>query len=203
MVAYLECSKGWLFWVPHEKRFIQSAMARFVERTPNILKETETTKSDLLGVVVNRLSLGDFSNKKILATQEAVINQILATCAAYNIVVPKTFNQAMKSADWEKWKAAIERELLALDKRDVWEALPLPEKKAALDCQWVFAIKKAFDSGDLVYKARCVAKGFKQQKGIDFNKTFAPTATFVSLRVLLTLAAHNNWPVYNFDFAMC
>jgi hypothetical protein len=32
------------------------------------------------------------------------------------------------------------------------------------------------------------------------NATFAPTATFVSLRLLLTVAAANHWPVYSFDF---
>jgi hypothetical protein len=50
------------------------------------------------------------------------------------------------------------------------------------------------------YKARFVAKGFTQVVGIDFNATFAPTATFVSLRLLLTIAAANKWPVHSFDF---
>jgi hypothetical protein len=45
-----------------------------------------------------------------------------------------------------------------------------------------------------------VAKGFKQVAGQNFGKNFAPTATFVSLRLLLMVEAHNHWPVHSFDF---
>jgi uncharacterized protein YaeQ len=45
-----------------------------------------------------------------------------------------------------------------------------------------------------------VAKGFGQKEGTDFAHTFATTATFTSMRILLTIAAKHNWPVYNFDF---
>lgn len=49
-------------------------------------------------------------------------------------------------------------------------------------------------------KARYVAKGYAQIAGVEFIDTFAPTATFVSLRLLLTVVAKCNWPVYSFDF---
>jgi hypothetical protein len=63
----------------------------------------------------------------------------------------------------------------------------------------MFATK--LDMGEEVrYKARFVAKGFTQVAGVDFNATFAPTATFVSLRLLLTVASANNWPVHSFYF---
>jgi hypothetical protein len=35
---------------------------------------------------------------------------------------------------------------------------------------------------------------------VDCNATFSSTATFVSLRLMLILAAANNWPVHSFDF---
>jgi hypothetical protein len=50
------------------------------------------------------------------------------------------------------------------------------------------------------FKARYVAKGFTQVIGLDYESTFAPTATFVSMRLILTMAAKFNWPVYSFDF---
>jgi hypothetical protein len=49
-------------------------------------------------------------------------------------------------------------------------------------------------------KARYVAKGYNQKEVTNFAHTFAPTATFTSMRVLLTIAAWNNWPIYNFKF---
>jgi hypothetical protein len=69
-----------------------------------------------------------------------------------------------------------------------------------LRAKWVFAVK--LNSAGIVdrYKARCVAKGFTQVAGENFNGTFAPTATFMSMRIILSVAAINNWPVHCFDF---
>ena len=39
------------------------------------------------------------------------------------------------------------------------------------------------------YKARLVAKGFKQQFGVNYTDTFAPTVRSATLQVLLALAA--------------
>jgi len=44
-----------------------------------------------------------------------------------------------------------------------------------------------------------VIRGFEQVHGIDFNETFAPVAKFVTVRVLLALAAHNNWEIEQMD----
>jgi hypothetical protein len=81
----------------------------------------------------------------------------------------------------------------------VWSLGQLPQGKKELNGRWVFATKP--DQGEGVrYKACFVAKGFTQVAGVDFNATFAPTATFVSLRLLLTVAAANSWPVHSLDF---
>jgi hypothetical protein len=63
-----------------------------------------------------------------------------------------------------------------------------------------FAWKSAPDGTPERFKARYVAKGFKQIAGLHFGETFAPTATFVSLRLLLTIAAQYQWPVHSFEF---
>ena len=42
------------------------------------------------------------------------------------------------------------------------------------------------------YKARLVAEGFKQKKGVDYFDTFAPVTRISSIKVLIALAlAHN------------
>jgi hypothetical protein len=82
----------------------------------------------------------------------------------------------------------------------VWAVTQLPSDKKALNGRCVFATKPGTDGSNVCFKARFVAKGFTQGAGVDFNATFAPTATFVSLRLLLTVAAAHQWPVHSFDF---
>ena len=49
------------------------------------------------------------------------------------------------------------------------------------------------------HKARLVARGFVQRKGIDFEQVFAPVACMESIRLLLALAATKDWHVHHLD----
>jgi hypothetical protein len=75
----------------------------------------------------------------------------------------------------------------------------LPKARRALCAFWVFA-KKPNPNDTTRYKARYIAKGFNQREGTNYAHTFALTANFTSMRILLTISAKNNWPVYNFNF---
>ena len=50
------------------------------------------------------------------------------------------------------------------------------------------------------YKARIVARGFTQTKGIEYNKTMSTTARSASWRTYLALAALNEWVIHQADF---
>jgi hypothetical protein len=63
----------------------------------------------------------------------------------------------------------------------------------------VYKLKRN-EAGDIVkHKARLVARGFMQQKGIDFDEVFAPVAHMEFVRLLLTLAAQEGWQVHHMD----
>ena len=50
------------------------------------------------------------------------------------------------------------------------------------------------------FKARFIAKGFHQQPGIDFSKTFSPVVIKQpTIRVVLTLAIHFGWDIQQLD----
>ena len=49
------------------------------------------------------------------------------------------------------------------------------------------------------YKAQLVVKDYAQSKGLDYDETFAPTAKMVTIRTVIALAAHHQWPIYQMD----
>ena len=48
-------------------------------------------------------------------------------------------------------------------------------------------------------KVRLVAKGFTQTYGIDYEEAFAPVAKMKSVRLLLSIAANRDWPLFQLD----
>lgn len=44
-----------------------------------------------------------------------------------------------------------------------------------------------------------MAKGYTQTYGVDYQETFAPVAKMNTVRILLSLAAHCNWQLLQYD----
>ena len=48
-------------------------------------------------------------------------------------------------------------------------------------------------------KARLVASGYSQMEGVDYDETFASVARMESIRILLDLACHLRFKLYQMD----
>ena len=69
-----------------------------------------------------------------------------------------------------------------------------------MGAQWVFFEKRKQDGKLINLKACYAEKRYAQISGVEFLDTFSPTATFVSLCILLTVVIKCSWLVYSFDF---
>jgi hypothetical protein len=87
----------------------------------------------------------------------------------------------------------------ALMKNQTWVLEDVPTDKKPIGCKWVYKVKYKADGTLDKHKARLVAKGFAQQEGIDYEETFTPTVKMVTIRLVLALAAHFGWTIYQMD----
>ncbi|CAI7920943.1 unnamed protein product, partial [Closterium sp. NIES-54] len=65
---------------------------------------------------------------------------------------------------------------------------------------WIFRVKRPPGSPP-VFKARYVARGFRQRQGVDYFQTFSPTPKMTTLRVLLHVAAQRDYELHSLDFS--
>lgn len=80
-------------------------------------------------------------------------------------------------------------EITALQNNNTWSLVPPPYLKRPIGCKWVYKIKYKPDGSVKQYKARLVANGYGQVKGIDYRETFAPIVKLTTIRVLLSIAS--------------
>ena len=112
---------------------------------------------------------------------------------------PRSYNEAMRSAEADLWKEAVKAEYTSLKKAETWDLCKLPKGKTLIGSRWVFKRKRDQNGQVVRYKARFVAQGFSQEPGKDFFDTYAPVAKMSSIRTILAIAALEDWELQNMD----
>lgn len=75
----------------------------------------------------------------------------------------------------------------------------MPLEKKVVGCKWVYKVKHNANGTVERFKDRLVAKGYTQEKGLDYHGNFPPVAKIVLIRVMLALAAIKGWHLHQFD----
>ena len=112
---------------------------------------------------------------------------------------PRTYGEAMKCEKADQWQKAIDNEMNSLRENRTWDLVDLPEGKNVVGSQWVFKEKRGANGEITKYKARLVAQGYSQEKGSDYDETFAPVAKYNSLRTLLAIANELDLEIHQMD----
>ena len=81
----------------------------------------------------------------------------------------------------------------------VWTLVDLPDDRQAIENRWIFKKKTEANGNVTVYKARLVAKCFRQVQGIDYDETFSPVAMLKSVRIMLAIAAFYDYEICQMD----
>src|SRR6266511_600113 len=95
----------------------------------------------------------------------------------------------MMSLDSAKWHEAMKYEMGSMYENKVWTLVDLSGDRQAIEYKWIFKRKMDADSSVTIYKARIVAKGFRQVQGVDYDEIFSLVSMLKSVRIMLTIAA--------------
>ncbi|GKA33146.1 retrovirus-related pol polyprotein from transposon TNT 1-94, partial [Tanacetum coccineum] len=97
------------------------------------------------------------------------------------------------------WVDAMQDKLNQFARNKVWTLVPAPYGKTIIGSKWVFNNKRDETGIVIKNKARLVAQGYNQQKGIDYDKTFAPVTRLEAIRIFLAFATYMNFIFYQMD----
>nr|GEX18147.1 integrase, catalytic region, zinc finger, CCHC-type, peptidase aspartic, catalytic [Tanacetum cinerariifolium] len=111
-------------------------------------------------------------------------------------VEPKMYKDDLTQSYWIE---AMQEELNEFERLEVWEIVPRPNKVMVITLKWIYKVKLGELRGILKNKARLVARGYRQEEEIDFEKSFASVTRLEAIRIFLAYAAHKNMVIYQMD----
>nr|GEZ92819.1 retrovirus-related Pol polyprotein from transposon TNT 1-94 [Tanacetum cinerariifolium] len=106
---------------------------------------------------------------------------------------PKTYKDTLTQSCWIE---AMQEELNEFERLEVWKFIPRPDKVMVITLKWIYKVKLDELGGIMKNKARLVARGYRQEEGINFEESFAPIARLEAIRIFLAYAAHKNTFIY-------
>ncbi|CAI5980330.1 unnamed protein product [Closterium sp. NIES-65] len=117
-----------------------------------------------------------------------------------DIPTPRSYAEEIAGEYSSQWKSAMDAEVASWKSTGTYvDEVPPPEANI-ISGMWIFRVKRPPGSPP-VFKARYVARGFRQREGVDFFQTFSPTLKMTTLWVLLHIAAQRDYELPSLDFS--
>ncbi|GKA46878.1 retrovirus-related pol polyprotein from transposon TNT 1-94 [Tanacetum coccineum] len=116
--------------------------------------------------------------------------------AFLSLVEPKSYKEALMESCWIE---AMQEELNEFELLEVWELLSRPDCVMIITLKWIYKVKLDELGCVLKNKAWLVARGYRQEEGIEFKESIAPVARLKAICIFLAFAAHMNMVVYQID----
>ncbi|CAI7906004.1 unnamed protein product [Closterium sp. NIES-53] len=119
---------------------------------------------------------------------------------APDIPTPRSYAEAVTGPYSSQWQTAMDAEMASWKSTSTYVDKVPPPGANIVSGMWIFRVKRPPGSPP-VFKARYVARGFRQREGVEFFQTFSPTPKMTTLRVLLHVAAQRDYELHSLDFS--
>ncbi|CAI5988925.1 unnamed protein product [Closterium sp. NIES-65] len=107
-------------------------------------------------------------------------------------IATMTVKEALSSSKGEAVKAAMKEEIPSLIGMGTRELVERPRGVNIMKNRWVLTTKYRIDNTVEREKARLVVKGFTQVYGADYDETYSPVSSYVTLRIFLSIPDYFN-----------
>nr|GEX05046.1 hypothetical protein [Tanacetum cinerariifolium] len=192
-IGYAPTKKAFRIYNRRTRRIFETIHVNFDELTAMASKQSSSrpTKDHPLDNIIGQLA-------RPVSTRLQLHEQALFCYydAFLTSMEPKTYKDALTKSCWI---TAMQEELNEFERLEVWEPIPRPDKAMVITLNWIYRVKLDELGGILKNKARLVARGYRQEDGIDFEESFALVARLEAIRIFLAYAAHKNMVVYQMD----
>ncbi|CAI7794593.1 unnamed protein product [Closterium sp. NIES-53] len=117
-----------------------------------------------------------------------------------NIPTPRSYAEAIMGPYSSKWQATMDVKMASWKSTSTYVDEVPPTGANIVDGMWIFRVKQSPGSPP-DFKARYVARGFSQRRGVYYFQTFSPTSKMTTLRMLLHVAAQCDYELHSLDFS--
>lgn len=158
----------------------------------SVISLTRSQKNHPISQVIGPLDKGIKTRDK-----ENVDYCKLIACVVYvSKIEPKIVQQALME---EAWIDSMQSELLEFERNEVTELVPKQDNVNVIGTKWIFK-NKTDEAGNVIRnKARLVAQGYSQIEGVDYEETFTPVTRLESIWLLIGMACHLKFKLYQMD----
>ena len=115
-------------------------------------------------------------------------------------------HEALREPDKQKFIEAMEKEIDSQVEMGVYQIIrkdQVPKGATVLPAVWQLRRKRDIRTGEIKkYKARCNIDGSKMIKGEHYEETYAPVASWTSIRLLLSLVLLHDWTSLQLDYVL-
>ena len=118
------------------------------------------------------------------------------SCNLTTIEEPVSVKDALMQKEWID---AMNLEMDSLHDHNVWDLVELPKGQKVVGSKWVFKLKRNEYGSVEKCKARLVAQGYSQEKGLNYDETFSPVVKSESICSAIALASKNGLKMYQLD----